>query len=179
MTQPVQHFSGVARGLHWLMAILILGLLFVGIGMAGTSGPRYAGLLAGHKPLGLAVLILVLIRLGYRLRHAPPPLPADLPSIQKVAARLSHYVLYALMLLMPLIGWAMVSAAPYPIMVGSWHVPALLQPDAVLYARLRMLHAILGYAFFLVILVHLGAALMHALIRRDGVFQSMAGGKRP
>ena len=129
--------------------------------------------------MGLAILLLALVRLVYRLWHGAPPLPAELPAVQKLAAQLSHYALYALMLLMPLIGWAMLSAAPYPILLGSWHLPPLMHPDAVRYAQLRQLHGVLGFVFYLLILVHLGAALMHALIRRDGVFQSMAGGKNP
>jgi cytochrome b561 len=179
MRLVIQKFSPVARVFHWLMAALIGAQLFMGVGMAGSTSPRYASLLGWHKPVGLAILVLALLRLAYRLRHTPPPLPSDLPSVQKLAAQWSHYALYALMLLMPLIGWAMLSAAPYPILVGGWHVPALLHPDPVLYAGLRQMHGVLGYAFYLLVLVHLGAALMHALIRRDGVFQSMAGGDNP
>jgi cytochrome b561 len=96
--------------------------------------------------------------------------------VQWAAARISHIVLYALMFIMPLLGWAMLSAAPYPIpLIGTARLPAILSPDAALYARLRTLHTDFALLLFAVILIHLGAALFHAWIRRDGVFQSMAG----
>jgi cytochrome b561 len=79
------------------------------------------------------------------------------------------------MFIMPLLGWAMLSAAPYPIpLIGSVRLPAILSPDAALYARLRNWHTDFALLFYAVILLHLGAALFHAWIRRDGVFQSMA-----
>jgi cytochrome b561 len=86
-------------------------------------------------------------------------------------------VLYALMFVLPLVGWAMLSAAPYPIVLGGGvHLPPLLSPDASTYAWLRQLHTALALLLFATVIVHLGAALLHALIRRDGVFESMAGG---
>jgi cytochrome b561 len=107
-------------------------------------------------------------------------LPASLPELQQAAAKISHLLLYALMFIMPLLGWAMLSAAPYPIpLVGGLRLPAILSPDAALYARLRALHTDFALMFYAVILLHLGAALFHAWIRRDGVFQSMAGRRKP
>jgi len=169
-------FALPARLLHWLMAVLILAMLLIGAGMVSTTTARYPALLAWHRPLGLAILVLALVRLAVRLTHRPPPLPADLPAIQVAAAKGSHILLYALMIAMPLIGWAMQSAGGYPIVL--WKGVALfpILPHAVqLYGWLRLLHGFLAYAFFLLILGHLGAALFHALIRRDGVFRSMAG----
>jgi cytochrome b561 len=169
-------FALPARLLHWLMAVLILAMLLVGAGMVSTTTARYPALLAWHRPLGLAILVLALVRLAVRLTHRPPPLPADLPAIQVAAAKGSHILLYALMIAMPLVGWAMQSAGGYPIVL--WKGVALfpILPHAVqLYGWLRLLHGLLAYAFFLLILGHLGAALFHALIRRDGVFRSMAG----
>ena len=96
------------------MAVCILAMLFIGVGMASTVAPSYLTLVDIHKPLGIAILVLALIRLAVRLRSGAPPLPADLPEPMKLAAHLSHYALYALMIAMPLIGWAMLSAADYP-----------------------------------------------------------------
>jgi cytochrome b561 len=179
---PARRFEGErfvlpARILHWLMAILILAMLYVGAGMVSTVSERYPQLLAWHRPLGIAVLILALIRLGVRLTHRPPPLPADLPELQAIVAKASHYVLYALMIAMPLIGWAMQSAGGYPvIMWKGFELPPILPHDIVVYGQLRRAHGLLGYAFFLLILGHMAAGLMHAWVRRDGVFESMAGG---
>ena len=94
-----------------------------------------------------------------------PPLPADLPAPMKLAAHLSHVALYGLMIAMPLIGWAMLSAEGYPIVLwGGLRLPPILPPNIETYALLRQAHGLLGYAFFAVILAHLGAALFHYFV---------------
>ena len=178
MTSPTSTFSAPARALHWLMAVLIIAMLFVGAGMVSTVSARYPQLLALHRPLGIAILLLAVVRLGVRLTHRPPPLPSDIPLLQAAVAKLSHYLLYALMIAMPLIGWAMQSAGGYPIVMWKGvELFPILPHDIVVYGQLRRLHGLLAYAFFLLILGHLAAALVHAWIRRDGVFESMAGGR--
>lgn len=173
-------FSPLARLLHWSMAVMILAMLFIGIGMVSTATERYRYLLAVHRPLGLLILVLAVVRLAHRLLNPAPPLPAALPKVQQAAAKISHILLYALMFIMPLLGWAMLSAAPDPIpLVGGLRLPAILSPDAALFARLRNLHTDFALVFYAVILMHLGAALFHAWVRRDGVFQSMAGRRAP
>jgi cytochrome b561 len=175
VTRPSPRFALTARLLHWTMALLILAMLLIGAGMVSTASERYPALLAWHRPIGIAILLLALIRLGFRVTHRPPPLPADLPALQAAAAKVSHWLLYAAMIAMPLIGWAMQSAGGYPVvLVKGLVLFPILPHDIALYAWLRCAHGLIGYAFFLLILGHLGAALVHGLIRRDGVFQSMA-----
>ena len=111
----LQRFTPLQRALHWFMAACILGMLFIGVGMVSTISARYLTLVSIHKPLGIAILVLALLRLAVRLRRGAPPLPADLPEPMKLAAHLSHYAFYALMISMPLIGWGMLSAAGYPL----------------------------------------------------------------
>lgn len=167
-------FSVFSRFLHWLMAALVLAMLFIGIGMVSTVSERHSLLVSIHEPLGMAILILVVIRILNRLLRPPSPLPADLPQWQKFAAKLSHLALYVLMLLLPLVGWAMLSAARYPIMLfDAFVLPPVLPHDAMLAAGLRRLHTWLALLLFATFLAHLGAALFHGLIRRDGVFTSM------
>jgi cytochrome b561 len=171
-------FNGPARLLHWLMAGLILAMLLIGFAMV-TSLADYHVLVALHRPLGLLILLLALVRVANRWRRPPPPLPADLPIWQRRAAHGSHIALYVLMLALPLVGWAMLSAARYPIVLaGPLVLPPILPQNAMLYAALRQLHTVLAYGLFGVILAHLGAALMHAQIRQDGVFASMASWRR-
>ncbi|WP_448097335.1 cytochrome b [Luteibacter yeojuensis] len=173
-------FHPFARVLHWLMAAAILSMLFVGAGMVTSVEARHAWLLAIHKPLGIVIFVLALVRLGFRLTHPAPPLPADMPEWQKLAAHGSHWLLYALMIAMPLIGWGMLSAGNYPVTLGGGlRLPPILPSGAALFAWLREAHRYLAWLFFLTFLAHMGAALMHGLIRRDGVLQSMTGGKRP
>ena len=169
-------FPAVSRLLHWLMALMILCMLFIGVGMA-SSVSAYSRLVSLHRPLGIAILALVVLRLVNRWMNPPPPLPASVPTLQRLAAEASHYVLYALMFVLPVVGWAMLSAAPQPVALGGWHLPPILAPDPVAYAFLRRAHTILAYALFTTIVVHFGAALIHALIRRDGVFESMASAR--
>ena len=170
------HFNLLARVLHWTMALAILAMLFVGVGMVASLSLRPT-LVSLHRPLGIAILLLVAVRLANRLRHPLPALPADLPAIQKAAARASHILLYALMFAMPLVGWAMVSAGGYPVtMPGGLSLPAIAPHDPTVYAVLRTAHTWLALLLFAVVLMHLAAALYHAWIRRDGVFASMARG---
>lgn len=179
LAQPRTQFPATSRFLHWLMAIMVLTMLLIGIGMVATESNRYQVLISIHKPLGIAILALVIIRIVNRWLNPPPPLPAGMPGWQRIAAEGSHYVLYALMLVMPLIGWGMLSAEPYPIVLaGSLHLPRILPQNPTLYAWLRQLHTVLAYLLFFTFLAHFGAALLHGLIRRDGVLQSMASFRR-
>jgi cytochrome b561 len=175
MTSSGMRFTVLQRLLHWLMAACILAMFFIGVGMVSTIMPKYVLLLATHKTLGITILLLALIRLGVRARYGAPPLPAELPAPMKLAAQLSHYALYALMIGMPLIGWAMLSAGAYPVVLyGNIRLPAILPQSAGLHTLLWNAHFYLAFAFFALVLLHLAAALFHALVRRDGVFESMA-----
>jgi cytochrome b561 len=175
-----QRFTPLQRLLHWLMAVCILAMLFIGVGMVSTVMPKYLPLIAIHKSLGITILVLALIRLAVRLRYGAPPLPADLPVPMRLAAQLSHYALYAAMIAMPLLGWAMLSAAAYPVVVfGGVYLPAILPQSDALQSLLWDAHFYLAFLFFALILLHLAAALFHGLVRRDGVFESMAPGSPP
>jgi cytochrome b561 len=170
----VRPFPLLSRLLHWTMALLILAMLFIGVAMV-SSLSDYHRLVAIHRPLGILLLVLVVVRLVNRLLSPPPPLPPAMPAVLRLAAQASHWLLYALMVALPLVGWAMLSAAGYPIqLVGALHLPPIVSHDAALYAVLRPLHSYLAFLLFATFLVHLGAALTHALVFKDGVFQSMA-----
>jgi cytochrome b561 len=168
-------FPAASRLLHWLMAPMIIAMLFIGVGMAASVSTRYELLVSIHRPLGVAILALCAVRVVNRFINPPPALPDTIPPLQRFAATASHFMLYALMLIMPLIGWGMLSAARYPIVLyGPLRLPPILPHDLTLYAWLRDLHTGLAYLLFATFLAHFGAALFHGLIRRDGVFRSMA-----
>ena len=182
MSRPIlsdrtpRHFNLTARVLHWSMALLILAMLFVGIGMVASISLRPT-LVSLHRPLGIAILLLVIVRLINRLRHHPPPLPADLPAVQVFAAKASHWLLYALMFAMPLVGWSMLSAGGYPVtMFNGFALPPIAPHNATVYAVLRTAHTWLALLLFATVLMHLAAALFHVWVRRDEVFASMARG---
>jgi cytochrome b561 len=179
MTRTRTQFSPLARLLHWTMAPLIVAMLFIGVGMVATVSRAHDALVALHRPLGIALLLLVLLRLAVRVIRGSPLLPARMSAAQRLAAHASHVVLYGLMLAMPLIGWAMLSAAGYPVtLFGPLHLPPIAPHDVALFAQLRALHTWLAFALFATVLLHLAAALLHGLILRDGVWGSMARGSR-
>jgi cytochrome b561 len=145
-------FPLFSRILHWTMAAMILAMLFI----------------------GMLVLVLAAIRLVNRLLNPPPPLPDGMPAWQRHAAIGSHVLLYALMFAVPLVGWAMLSAARYPVVLyGPLQLPPIAPQDPALFAALRTTHTVLALLLFATFLAHFGAALMHALIFRDDVFPSM------
>ncbi|PZO09701.1 MAG: cytochrome B [Lysobacteraceae bacterium] len=159
------------------MALLIIGMVFVGAAMVDSVATWQPTAVQLHKWLGLTLLVLVTLRLAYRLRHRAPALPSDLPKLQALGARAAHVGLYLLMFAMPLLGWAMQGAAGTPVMMpGGWVLPALLAPDLATYGLLRDLHALFAYTLFALILLHAGAGLYHGFVRRDGVLESMTGG---
>lgn len=179
MSRHSPDFHPALRVLHWLMALAVLAMLFIGVGMVSTTGTAYVTLLALHRPLGIAILALVLVRLPLRIMTDAPALPNDLPRLQKQAALVSHILLYLAMAGMPLIGWAMLSAGGYPVLLTkSIALPAILPRDLTLYAFLRQSHTVVALLFFALILAHISAALIHGFIRGDGVLRSMTVGHR-
>ena len=175
-SEPIARYPALSRWLHWGMALLIIGMVFVGTAMVDSVAPWQPTAVQLHKWLGLVMLVLVALRLVQRLRHPAPPLPADLPRLQALGARGAHVALYALMVAMPLVGWAMQGAAGTPVVLpGGWVLPALVAPDLATYGLLRDAHALLAYGLFALVLLHAGAGLYHGLVRRDGVLESMTG----
>ncbi len=172
---PTQaRFPAVSRLLHWTMAAMVLTMLCIGVAMVVSLGDYHA-LVSIHRPLGIAILVLVVVRFVNRLFNPPPPFPATMSLLERWAATASELVMYGLMLVLPLVGWGMLSAARYPIVpYGSVHLPFILPHNAMLYAVLRQAHTVLAYLFFLTFMAHFGAILFHTLIVRDGMLRRMA-----
>ena len=169
---PVQ-FALLSRIMHWLMAALLIAMLFIGISMVTHLGD-YHWLLSVHRPLGILILILAAIRLVTRLLTKAPSLPAGISQPERLVIKGSEFLLYALFIALPLVGWAMLSAGHYPIvMFGTVNLPPILPAKPELYATLRKTHTILAYLLFLAFLAHMGAVLFHTLILRDGILSRM------
>lgn len=161
------------RVLHWLLAAALISMLFIGVGMVGSLD-HYGVLLAVHRPLGILVFVLALVRLVVRWRSTLPPFPETMSERERVIASASEKLMYGLMLSLPLVGWAMLSAGHLPIvLVGSLHLPPILAPSPSLFAALRTLHTVLAYTLFVAFLAHLGAVLFHTLIIRDRLLSRM------
>jgi cytochrome b561 len=167
-------FAIQSRILHWLMAVMLLAMLFIGAAMVVSLG-NYHRLVAIHRPLGIMILILAIIRLVNRMVTTLPPFPSTMSQLERRIATASEKLLYALMIALPLVGWGMLSAGHYPIvMFGPVHLPAILPANPTLYAVLRKTHTILAYLLFLTFLAHLSAVLFHTLIFRDRLLNRMA-----
>ncbi len=167
-------FTAFSRLLHWTMAAMVLTMLCIGVGMV-VSLRNYHMLISIHRPLGIAILILVVIRFVNRLLNPPPPFPATMARAERLAATASEFMMYGLMFTLPLVGWAMLSAARYPIVLfGSLYLPNIVPHNPLLYAALRKSHTILAYLFFLTFIAHFGAILFHTLIVRDEILKRMA-----
>ena len=167
-------YTTTAVVLHWTIAVLIVGMLGVGVWMTDLKvSPDKISLYTWHKWMGLTLLLLVLIRLGWRAKHAAPPLPSGLPGWQVFAAKMSHLALYFLMLAMPITGWLQNSAAGFPLTwFGLFKVPALIGRDKGSFAFWQQTHEVLATMLMVLIAVHLLAAVKHARAR-DGVFSRM------
>ncbi|MET0795090.1 MAG: cytochrome b/b6 domain-containing protein [Polyangiaceae bacterium] len=176
--EPPARFPRPMRVLHWLLAALLLSMLFIGAAMV-TSLLDYHRLLALHRPLGITILVLAIVRLVNRKFSTLPPFPVTMSVRERRVASLSEALFYGLMIGLPLVGWAMLSAGSYPIvMCGSLHLPPILPASPLLYSVLRRAHTVLAYLLFFTFLGHLSAVLFHSLIVRDGLLRRMAAWRK-
>jgi cytochrome b561 len=169
-----RQFTALMRLFHWLTAVLVLTMLGIGLSMVASLA-HYHRLVSIHRPLGILILIVVVIRYINRRYSTLPPFPATMSPRERSVASGSELFLYTLLVLQPLVGWAMLSAARYPItLYGPIHLFPILPHNVMFYAVLRRAHTILAYLLFLTFLAHLGAVLFHTWVVRDGIFSRMA-----
>ncbi len=174
----VERYNKVAVLLHWTIALLIIGMIVVGLTMGGYP-IKYKFLAYNlHKSFGITILALSLFRLFWRFTHTPPALPA-MPTWEKLAAHASHLGFYVLMIGMPLSGWMMVSAdAKFPTVFFSlFEVPQFPLPAAydtrAAHDQLEWLHYWLAMGTLGLLALHVGAALKHHFINHDAVLRRM------
>ena len=173
---PPTEYRRIARLLHWSMAVLILAMIAAGVTMVQTGLDRTLQntLFIFHKNIGVLLLVLAVLRLLYRWRNPPAPLPDDIAPIQKLAAGLSHAALYGLLLLMPVAGYVRVKAGGFPIeSLDRLGVPSLVPRSDALAEAAKAVHYFGGIAIALLIGLHVAAAAFHGIVRKDGVFSRM------
>jgi len=173
-------WGSVARILHWTIAVLIIGLVVVGLLMQEMPNSlTKLKVYAWHKSFGLTVLALVLIRLGWRLFDRRPGYPAGMPRWQQRLSSAAHGLMYLLMLWMPLSGWLYNSASNFPL---RWfdlvRIPPLAAPDPALKQLALSFHVYGFYLLGLLFTVHVGAALHHHFVKRDATLARMLPGLR-
>lgn len=170
-------WGAVSVVLHWSIAAAILFMGALGIYMKGLPiGADKIALYALHKSIGMTLLVLVLARLVWRLFAGRPLLPPGMPAWQRWLSRISHALLYLLLLAMPIAGWVMNSAANFPLRwFDLFTIPAIVEPSRELRRAAGDAHETLFWILMLLVMVHVGAALKHHFIDRDNVLRSMLG----
>jgi cytochrome b561 len=174
-------YTRTAMLLHWLVAILILGMFGLGIYMADLPlSPQKLKLYSYHKWAGITVLLLALARLAWRIGHVPPPLPASQPQWQQFAAHAGHGLLYVLIFAAPLSGWMMSSALGFPVVwFGVLPLPDLIDKNKEIGELLKLVHRYLNYTFLVVVTGHALAAIKHQWLDRDGTLSRMLPATTP
>lgn len=173
MTEGELHYNKVARCLHWTIAALVI--INLAIGLLHDFLPKGLPAMPVHKSIGLTVLALSAFRLFWRITHRPPPFPAQMPGWEKATAQMVHYILYALMFVMPMTGWIMSSAGDRPLnFFWLFDVPkfAVTKADPIT-GFSREAHEILGFTMAALVLGHIAAALRHHLLLRNNVLNRM------
>jgi cytochrome b561 len=178
-----ERYTVVAIALHWVMALGILALAALGLLMVHgkLSLHRKFELYQLHKSIGVTVLLAAFLRLGWRLTHRPPELPAHMPQVERLAAHGGHLTLYFFLFALPLTGWALVSASPLNVPTHLYglipwpHLPVLstLYDKAPVAAVLKVIHRYGAWTLLALVAGHAGAALRHHFIQRDSVLLRM------
>ena len=168
-------YTLIQRILHWTIALAVIGALLGGQLINWLdNGPLKTQVYFLHKSTGILILGLMLSRVVTRLTFGAPALPVETPNWQRKASGATHFLFYALLVIMPLIGWAATSAYPAPLpFFGLFEVPALIGKNRELSEQLYEIHEIMGKVIFALIVLHISAALHHAWVRKDGVLRRM------
>jgi cytochrome b561 len=178
-TQTVQsaRYTRTAAVLHWLIALLITCGFCLGLYMVDLKfSPAKLALYSYHKWIGVSIFSLALLRLIWRLTHAPPPLPETMPAWQRHIAVALHVVLYLLILIIPLTGWLYSSAAGVPTVpfgIAALQLPDLVERNKEMAGSLHFLHVTLNFSMAALVGLHVSAALKHHFFDHDGLMARM------
>ena len=170
-----ERYNRTAIFLHWLVGLGILGTLGLGLYMVDLPfSPAKLQIYSWHKWAGMTLLFLALVRLAWRLSHPAPALPDTMGPLSRLAAHAGHWVLYILMLAIPLSGWLMSSAQGFSVVwFGVLPLPDLVAKNLELGEWLNSIHLILNYTLIATLIGHIGAALHHHFIKKDTVMSRM------
>ena len=170
-----EEWGSVSMALHWLVVVLILMMAVIGLTMGDLpNGPDKVWVYALHKSIGITILVLVVLRLAWRLYAGAPGPVAGTPGWQERIASLTHWALYALLLAMPLSGWVLNSASGFPLQwFGLFNLPALAGRDHDLHELAEEAHELLFWILVALVVAHAAAAFYHHLFQRDATLARM------
>lgn len=166
-------YTAPAIALHWVIALLVITLLIMGLVMDSLPLMAKFQAIQIHKSLGLTVLLLVALRVMWRFTHPAPMLPKGTPMWQSAIAHTTHGLLYALMVLMPLTGWLFSDAAGYHPNLFGLPVPVLTGTNRDWAHLVKEFHELGGNLFWVLLVLHVGAALQHHLFLKDDILTRM------
>jgi cytochrome b561 len=172
-------YGSLARFFHWAVALLVVATVPLAWAMLNLrSGPTQDLLFTIHQSIGLTIFALVVLRLAWRSANPPPPLPASVSPVQARLARLNHWLLYLVLVLMPVTGYLSVTAGGYPLsFFGLFDVPRLVAKGKSLAHLTEATHLALQYVIYALVVLHVAAALHHRWVKHDGVLRRMWPGR--
>ena len=168
-------YTAVAISLHWLVFALVLAAWSLGLYMVDLPlSPQKLKYFSWHKWIGVTIFLFATARLAGRFVHPAPPLPLSVPAWQRSAAYVSYALLYVLILAIPISGWLFSSASGVPVVYfGELPLPNPVEKDKELAEFLKQIHIFLNWTLFVIVCVHVLAALKHHIVDRDDVLARM------
>ncbi len=177
----MQEYSTGSKWFHWITVALLALAWPVGFVIKYIKDDAKIPFYSVHESAGLTILGVVLVRLAWRFRYPPPPLPDRVPRPLRQAAAGVHHMLYALLILQPVLGFVATNAWGFPLRgdtayLGFIDLPKFMETNEVLAGAVQTAHTIGGYAILALLVLHIGGVVFHQAIRRDGILQRMVGG---
>jgi cytochrome b561 len=177
LKNTLTRYGALAQLFHWVIVVLVITQFVLALRAEGLSPIKKIGVLATHKSIGITILVLAVLRLAWRLFNLVPPQPRGMPRWQELAAHVSHFLLYALLFITPVLGWLMSSARAFSVSwFGLFTLPDFIEPNKAAFERLKDWHEAMAFTLAAIALIHLAAALKHHFYDRDDVLRRMLPG---
>lgn len=176
-------YAPLQRIMHWLMAVIVLGTLAGGLvlgllGFEGTKatfgGPVTNAIYEYHKTFGLIILALMIIRLFLRFEYGKPAFGYSIEPWERIASSIVQFLLYLALFAQPILGWLATDAANFPVEFFAWNLPQFIAKDEAMGKALYAAHGYVGWTIVVLLILHIGGALRHWLIKRDEVMARMS-----